>query len=340
MSSTSQVTDFVDLYTDLQNRARVQTGVTATENQAKRYINIALQDMHLGLLEQMPWAERSADLTTQQDYTTGTLTITQGSTSLAGASTAWNTNNVFSVANMRVGGKIVINGGVEVYEISAVASDTAATLTAAFVRADVSAASYVYFEDEYALHADFLRPLSFKNFDIASEIELISRKQFRFHYPRNKTTGKPRVATIIDRDFSGNTTPVRKVLFHQPPDDFYRITYPFITNKLAVSSAGVAQTSLTADADEPIVPLQFRHAIVWHALFHWYRDKKDDGRSTAARAEYSSIMGRIASDQEIGHNGPRITPRVSGYVGRARRPYRGRGQSRFVVGDAWDQLRQ
>ena len=48
MSATSQLTTFSDLYTDLQNRVRVTTGVTATENQAKRYINIALHDLHLG----------------------------------------------------------------------------------------------------------------------------------------------------------------------------------------------------------------------------------------------------------------------------------------------------
>jgi hypothetical protein len=48
VSSTSQLTTFSDIYTDLQNRVRVTTSVTATETQAKRYINIALQDMHLG----------------------------------------------------------------------------------------------------------------------------------------------------------------------------------------------------------------------------------------------------------------------------------------------------
>ena len=47
MSSTTQLTDFLDLFTALQNAARETTGVTATENQAKRAINVALHDMHL-----------------------------------------------------------------------------------------------------------------------------------------------------------------------------------------------------------------------------------------------------------------------------------------------------
>src|SRR3990167_5786816 len=104
MSTTSQVTTFSDLYTDLQNRVRVQTGVAATENQAKRYVNIALQDMHLGFDYRFPWAERSALLRTQAQYDTGTVTATKGSTTITGSSTAWNTNNDFTVKNMRANG--------------------------------------------------------------------------------------------------------------------------------------------------------------------------------------------------------------------------------------------
>ncbi|GAG28422.1 unnamed protein product, partial [marine sediment metagenome] len=82
MSSTSQVTTFLDLYTDLQNRAREQTGITATETQAKRYINIALHDMHLGQGEKYPWAERNGVIITQAQYTTGTIAVNKGGTFL------------------------------------------------------------------------------------------------------------------------------------------------------------------------------------------------------------------------------------------------------------------
>ena len=52
-----QVTTFADLYTALSNRVRIQTAVTATENQAKAMINTALYDMHIGNGEKFPWAE-------------------------------------------------------------------------------------------------------------------------------------------------------------------------------------------------------------------------------------------------------------------------------------------
>jgi hypothetical protein len=310
------------------NRVRVDTSQTATANQAKQYINIGLMDMHISFGETFSWAERHATLITQPTYSTGTVTVSQGSTSLTGTDTLWNTNNVFGVANMRAGGKIVINGSQTVYRVASVAGDTAATLDARFVDSDVTDGTYVYFEDEYDLSADFLRPIDLQFFDSASEIELISRTDFRRQHPRNKLPGKIMAATIEDRAFSGNTTPRRRVRFYKPPDQAYHVPYNFVTNKLAVSSAGAAQTQLSADTDEPIVPLQYRHAIVFHALYHWYRDKKDDTREAGAKAEYTDLILRIAGDQEIGARRPRLAVMTSGYARRARSPY-----SRAVFGD-------
>lgn len=338
MAVTSQLTTFLDLYTDLQNRVRDQTGVTATQNIAKRYINIALHDMHLGFSEKMPWAERRAVLRTQADYSTGTVSINKGSTALTGSSTLWNTNNDFGVANVRTSGKFVIVGSEEVYSISAVGSDTSVTLNEPFIDADLTGGTYVYFEDEYDLASDFLRPLSATSFSDDLEIELIGRSEFRRRYPRNKVPGKPRVATLLDLGFSGNTTPVRRVRFYQPADAEYLIPYNFITANLAVNASGVGATSLSGDTDEPIVPLGYRHAIVFHALYHWYRDRQDDVRSAEAKGEYTDIILRISGAQEIGANRPRLTPRVGPYKRRAERPYN-RGTGRYTTGSRFDELR-
>lgn len=336
--STTQPKTFANLLEDLQNRLREQTGVTATEDIAKRFLNTALQDMHVGFGEKFPWAERQATILTHARYTTGTVTIAQGSTALTGDSTAWDTANDFGVKNALATGKLSINGTPEIYTIASVDSDTGITLNERYVGDDASEATYTYFEDEYALSADFLRPLDLQFFDQAREIDLIPRNEFRRRYPRNNLTGKPLVATIVDRPFSGDTTPVRRVMFWKPPDAAYLLPYSFVTNKLAVSSAGTAQESLSADADEPIVPMQFRHAIVYHALHHIYRDRKDDARSQEAKAEFTDLMLRISSDHEIGRPRPQLQPRISPYVSYARNPYRRRG-TRYTTGTAFDERR-
>lgn len=338
MATNTIVTTFSDLYGDLIDRVREATGVTATQTIAKRFINTALHDMHIGFAEKVPWAERRGILITQAPYTTGTVTISKGSTSLTGSSTAWNTNNSFGVANMRAGGKIVINGTLEVYEISAVGSDTGATLASRYVGADVTDGTYTYFEDEYALASDFLRPVDTRSFDDNRSIDILSRTDFRRRFARNAVTGSLIACCFQDAPFNGNTTPVRKIRFARPPDQAYSVPYSYITSNLAVTSAGVAQAQLSADADEPIVPLRFRPAIVYHALYHWYRDRKDDTRSQEAKAEYTDLMLRMGADQEVGAPRPRLQPRTGGYRARARRPWGGAGTRRYDVGGSFDRM--
>jgi len=81
---------------------------------------------------------------------------------------------------------------------------------------------------------------------------------------------------------------------------------------------------MSASTDEPIVPLRYRHALVFHALANWYRDKKDDARMEAAKGEYTDLMLRIVSDVEVGGVRPQIRPRMSEYRRSANRPWGGR----------------
>ena len=340
MSTSSQYTDFGDLVSGLLNRVREQTGVTATSNQAKNYINTALYDMHIGFEEKFHWAERRGVLVTHPTYSTGTVTISQGATALTGTGTLWNTAGTFGSNNMIAGGKIVIAGTSPVYDISSVTNDTTATLGSRYVGESVTNGTYVYFEDEYALASDFLRPVDVQTFDDDREIWIMDRRELRNKFPRNNITGRPKVASFIDAPFSGNTTPIRKVKLYPSPDVAYNIPYSYITSNLAVTSAGVAQAQLSADSDEPIVPLRYRHAIVMHALYNWYRDRKDDDRSQKAKDEYTDLVSRIAQGLETGSPRPRLEPRTSGYYSRAKNPWRGgRGRGRYSTGDAFDQMR-
>lgn len=331
---------FTELYTDLLNRVRVDTSISATVTQAKRYINIGLYDMHISYWENFDWAERNAILLTQPEYTTGTLAVTQGGTTLTGTSTLWDTANTATGANnMRVGGKIVINGSVNVQEITAIASDTSATIGTRFIDATVTAASYSYFEDEYDLDADFLRPLDQRLFSSSWDIPMIGRNEFRHRYPRNKLVGKPKIATMISKNSISDATPERRIVFFRPPDIVYMIPYSFITNKLAVSSAGAAKEEMSVDTDEPIVPVVYRMALVYHALSAWYRDKKDDDRQTTANQFYVDIVTRVVNDGEIGAKRPRIAPVIGPYKARAKMPYRGGRGRRYITGSAFDELR-
>lgn len=338
MSTTSQLTDFSDLYTDLINRVRENTGTTAATTIAKRYVNVANQDLYLQGAEKMPWAERRATITTHARYTTGTLTATRGSTTLTGSGTAWNTVNSDGVANMRAGGKITVAGQQDVYSVTVVGGDTTATITPAYIGDTESALSYSYFEDEYALATDFSRPLDLRAFDTGRDIRLLGRQEFRRLYPRNRIpSSRLRHAMLIDLPFAGSTTPVRKVVFAPPPSDVQMVHYDYVTSAVAVSALGVGASNLSADTDEPILPLRWRHLIVFHALYHWYRDRKDDPRSQEAKGEYEQLKERLVSDLEVGQQRPSIAPRASIYRNRAKRPWSGSGR-RYDTNGEFDRM--
>lgn len=335
MSTSTQFTTFADLYSGLTTAVRVTGGVSATDTIAKRHINTALHDMHIGFDYRVPWAERQARLIVRPSYTTGTVSIDKGSTTLTGSGTAWTTTDDFSIANARANGRVTINGGRIPYIVSSVGGAESITLTSQFTEDDVSDGSYVYFEDEYDLASDFLRPVDAQSFSDECSIDLISRTEFRRRYVNNVTPGRPRVACIVDYAPSGSTAPIRRVKFHQPPSTAMTIPYSYITSNLAVDSSGTAAANMTNDTDEPIVPLRYRHAIFYHALYNWYRDRKDDTRAQEAKGEFTDIMLRIAADHEVGGKRPQIRPRISHYAMRARRPWRG-GGGRFDINGRFD----
>ena len=326
MSVATQVTDLTDLRTDLLARLYEATGITATNNIADRLINIALHDIHLDPGNNFPWAVRRAQILTHARYTTGTVDITAAArTTVTGTSTLWNTAVTgMGFNNARVGGKMTFSGSPNVFEVSAVGSDTSITIADRWVDTALDDATYTYFEDEYALAADFWRLTDLRSFSDDMKIMTIGPQEFRRQFSRNSRTGRPLKATVIQLGFSSTTTPRYRVVFAPAPDIVYQIPYAYITTNLAVSSAGVEQTQLTAATDEPIIPLRYRHILVLHALYNWYRDRHDDTRSGEAKAEYVELMQRMTGDSHTAMDNPRFIPNTFP---------KQRRRSRFAVGN-------
>lgn len=339
MATSTQVTTLADMRTDLLRRVREAVGVAATNAMADSWINQALMDLHISPGHQWPWAVRRGYLQTHAPYNAGTVTIAAATrTTVTGSSTLWNTAiSGMGFNNVRVGGKITFGGGAEIYEVSAVGSDTSLTLSSRYVSDALSAASYAYFEDEYPLATDFYRPVDLRNFTTETDIPLVGPQEFRRRFARNSRSGRPNVATILQLNFATDTSARYRVALHPAPSAIYHIPYDYITSNLAVSSAGVEQTQLTADADEPIIPLRYRHVLVLGALYQWLRDRRDDARSGEVRAEYTQLITRMAGDLIVGTDNPRFVPMVGVYYQQARNPRRRGG--RYDPGGLFDTLR-
>jgi len=346
MATTGQPTTFAELFGDLLVRMRADsTASGASEQIAKRYLNIALHDIHIQ--QNWPWAERTATLITRPPYTTGSVSIASTSrTTLEGSNTLWNTAvSGMGFNNANAGGKVYISTGGEVYTVSSVGSDTSITLSSRYTQ-DIDVAStyalaygsYRYYEDEYALASDFFRLVDIRQFSDVMHIPVLGAAEFYRKIPRNAIRADaPQCCTLIELGPSGSADWRPRVVFYPHPDQAYSIPYRYMTRNLAVSSAGVGQTEMSADADEPIIPVRYRHILLSYASFIWYRDQKDDQRSQEAYTEYTDGVKRAAGDSNPQRDYPRIIP------ARTTKPYffaRGSG-SRFTTNpDAWNSFRE
>ena len=339
MGAATNVITFSDIYTEILNKMRQPTGITAITNQAKRYANQGLYEMVFGFEYKLPWLERDAVLTTHAPYSTGTVAIARGSTTLSGTSTLWDSLNAYGVANARTTGKISL-GGTDIYKISTVAASSITLQQRYVASADLAAgADYIYFEDEYALASDFLKPIDYSRFTAAMKLTLIGRNEFRQQFPRPNICGIPTVATLLDKSFSGSTTPQMMVQFYPYPNNEYMLPYSYITSNLAVTAAGVEQSNMVNDTDEPSLPIRYRDALVSFSIAKWYRDKKDDARALSAQQDYQDQVNRIVGDQRIGANTmAQMQPKVGMY--NARSPYGGiAGKRRYSTNNSFDDFR-
>ena len=330
MSSTTEPQTFLELQNDFISRMRA-SGSTVNTEIAKRLLNTALVNCHLNPGHKFPWAERRGVIITHAPYTTGTVSITTATsrTAVTGSGTAWTTNPENYGNNVRAGGKIKFAGSNDHYVVDSVGSGTALTLASSYVGDDLSGATYTYFEDEYALAADFLRMVDMRNFSTDLHIPLIGRTDFRRMFPRNDIRQRPKVATLIQIDFSASTAPQYRVVFNPTPADVYQIPYWYVTKSLAVDTSGVRQERMVENTDEPIIPKGKRHMLTLYAMYEYYRDYKDDARAMAALGEYEKIMGRISGELNDSDSKPRFFVRG--------RRIRDRHQ-RFDYGNRFDQL--
>lgn len=446
---------FFDLYTVLLQSAREDRSHVETTDQAKRMINEALFDMHLGTSENFWWAERDAVLVTQAPYSTGTVTIAQGGTLMTTAGSAWATNNAFGQQNVNDTGRIVVAGGHEKYRfVPGTPAAGGATLSSRFTQESVTAGTYQVFYEDYNLASDFLRPVDLQLFSSERDIQLVGIRDFRRKFEaRTLVTGRPRHGTMVNSPVAASTDNdnaqflTRRIRLYPAPDQAYSIPYAYITNELGVSGGASGafvfrsnpsdghtiglngttftfrsspslateiqigatshatilnaattlnastdaqaqqctysrqgdellvvydapslntngfnfqltesstaitisasttgflvdrrpQVQLIGDLDEPIVPLEYRMAIVHYARHRWYRDKKDDDRAGSALEDYDRTLARTLADHEQGQQRPSLRPQVSRYKQAARKPWR-RGGGRYDLNGRFDRL--
>lgn len=344
MSDTTQFTTFADLYNGLLKAIRSDRSNSETIEQAKRYINTALADMHIGFAEKVPWALR--------DYSFSTTTTFTDEVEAVGATTVEAPNSVsYTSYDLNPGLAGTYTAGDRVAVTSSV-TGLSVGLEGYVRNAPGGAVVNIYqtgieindkirvYQDEITMPADFMR-LAGNLIKIGSrDIPVIGRVDFRHRFAGDYSVNRPQFATILDSTDVSVGLDNRKLKLFPIPNAVERAHVTYVTKLLVTASDGTWQQEFSADTDEPIVPRRYRHAIFYHALSNWYRDRKDDVRSQEAKAEYIEIMNRITNDTESGQSTMSLRPNRRPYRRKSNRPYsRGTSGSRRYDFGRFDELR-
>lgn len=83
-------------------------------------------------------------------YDKGVVSIKKGESVLRCKGASWQSKTLTGRARLTTDGKVVIDGGAEIYGVKSIDGDTQITLSKPFTRQDIVDGSYIYFEGDHA----------------------------------------------------------------------------------------------------------------------------------------------------------------------------------------------
>lgn len=190
---------------------------TATDTFAGQCLNMAQRDV----ARAHKWSElyTRAFVNTVDDYSTGTVTVTNDSATVTGSGT------VFPSAAASSSYRFARSVGSQWYTVSARGGDTSLTLAQNYVGATAAGAAYVLYKNVYSLvsTADRVEAMWVHDGTSVTELEEVPSEKWLFdfgHFPTG--LGKPTCFMTVERDSSGY---IQVLLGPQAPDAIYRCEY-------------------------------------------------------------------------------------------------------------------
>jgi hypothetical protein len=312
---------------DMQNaiiRRAKPEDTTAGRADIKEKLNTAYQ--FVAFEKPYSWSGKSYPLRLRAKYTTGTITVTEGSDQITGASTVW-------TQNAHEGSKIRISGSNVPYKILRVGSTTTITMSAPWTGSTASSVSYSIYKDEYGLYPDCQAVRKVMIPGLISRYQPIQcgpteMDDLRLRYPFRE--GTPRRFTQWGMNNYNEKTWATFNLGTDFWEDDYGveknsnlIVWPgtLTTDTIATVRYTAIPPGMDADDDEPLLPFHVRPRLVYHVLkehFTQQRDKITRAMWKSENEDYKKLMaGDIEStDEELVLTVDRRTfSRQSAYAG-------------------------
>jgi hypothetical protein len=176
---------YIDLITD----AEEITQVRSIRSVVKRLCNDVTA--HICGVAEWPFLWTESWFQTTDDYSTGTVSVANGSASVAG------TDTVFTAG--MVGRKMRIGADTAYYTIKTFTSTLALVLDQTYQGTTDTAATYVIYKDEYLLRADVDQQKRIRNSDNGLALFSLTAGEFDQLYPSPSGTGVPSLDVYTGR---------------------------------------------------------------------------------------------------------------------------------------------
>lgn len=266
-------------FSDLKQRVANETGMDLTidDLMVGEWVNAAYR--HINGILNWPWLMKSATIQTVADITTGTVSISSGSSSLTFSSAP-----SISVANQFMI-QFPATSDDWYYITAHTAGATTATLSVPFVgSSNISGASYTLRKVFYSLPSDADRIIDARQSIDKVRLGALNPRTFDGSLPDPTATGTPLYYYILGLDSS----------------QYWQVgLYPVPTTINNIQIRYLAKTTaLSASTDTPNIPDKFQDIIIFAALFMFGHPFIDDTRMAMAQARYESGL----KDMKQNHN--------------------------------------
>lgn len=307
---------YSNLETRCANRLRIPTSNTTEMTKLQGIINDVYRDVWD--LKDWNFLVKRSVINTVAKYTTGTITVTSGSTAATLATPS---------STSLVGFVLYIVGDTRdndaLYRITA--DNLAGTLAfdAAFTGVSTTSGTFKAYKDTYSAPTDCGKLLKPKRYGRDSGMEPIGMREMADLKGSDLSEGKPAVYTMLDFATTGDPTTARQLVVHPFPDTTYRIEV-FYKQQLNTELSSTTQ---------PFIPDEFRHVLMLGTLALGFpiflADTERGGYFTQLYQDRLKLMA--ASQPEYAEDRPQLAPRDSD---RRRFPERRRG--RLSLGSYFD----
>lgn len=232
------------------------------------------------------WLIKDSVIQTVTQITTGTVNVTNNSTSFTFSSAP-----SVSVANWFIQFGDTENW----YEISShTASQTAAALSNTFIGTTNTAATYKLRKVYYLLPSDTGKVLDMRETVSDRKITYVPIRQLDRYVPDRTQTGDPDFYSIVGM----NSSKLFRVEFHPVPSQALNVSVRYYQ----------VASEMSLDADTPLIPEPFHDILVWDALATYGYMFLDDSRIAAARKIRDEIYADMVKNDIDAENIAYRTP--------------------------------